>query len=388
MNSALKLLIYFAILFAVSCIHPNDMLTVINSDGSCYREFTANGNPQFLLGDTAAKLNPFPVEIDGNWKITWKFKNSKLHSDFPIKKSVYDSINNKIKQNKELQKHGSTGNTSTELLIYACHNYKSVPEMADQFKFKHSDAWSKMKVKYKLIKKFRWFYTYFTYQETYPKMKLNFEIPIEKYLTKNEALYWFTGKPNIMQGKNGVEVRDYIGNIEDNFNEWFSQNTWNNEYKVLIKNYDRIDRKPVSKKRLILMRDTIFNSFSGNKSDNKMEYSLNKYFKTDVFSELWKNENSPMKKYEKAFEDQNYVQYFTKSTTYKLILPGKVINSTDATIHGDTLSWKLTAYRMIPADYIIEAQSRKVNIWAFILTGIIILIAVGSFLWNPGKKVG
>jgi len=385
MNSALKLLIYSAILFAVSCSQPSDMLTVINPDGSCYREFAASADPQFLLGDTAAKLNPFPVDMDGTWEIAWKYKNSKLHTDFPIKKSVCDSMINNMKQHKASQGRGPIDKTPSDLVVYARHNYNSVQEMAGQFKLKRSDSWSKMKVKYSLIKKFRWFYTYFSYQETYPKIKLNFEIPIEKYMTNEEARYWFTGRPNVLLGMNGVEAREYVGKIEDNFNKWFNQNSWNNEYKILIDNYDRIDRKPVSKKRLVLLRDTIFNSYSENLSDLKMEKSLNKYFKTDVFTELWKPENSPMKKYEKDFEDQN-LPYFVGSMTYKLMMPGNILQPSDAVIHGDTLSWRLTAYRMIPSDYIITAQSRQANIWAFILTGMIMLAAVGSFFWKPGRR--
>ncbi|MDP4238080.1 MAG: hypothetical protein Q8904_01240 [Bacteroidota bacterium] len=387
MNSTTKLLFYVAILFVVSCKQPSDMLTVINPDGSCYREFTACGDPQFLAGDTAAKLNPFPVEIDSSWKITWRYKNSKLRSDFPVSKLVWDSIMKDIKQNKEPQKRGITENTSADLLVFARHNYKSVGELANQFKLKRSHEWSNLKVNYSLQKKFRWFYTYFTYRETYPKIKLNFDIPIEEYMSREEAQFWFTGKPDILKGMNGVESREYIGEIEDNYNKWFAQNSWNAEYKILINNYDQLTDKPVSKKRLELMKDTIFNSGPKNSPDFNMEKNLNNYFKTKAFTSLWQTENSPMKKYENDFNNQAFVKYFSGSFTYKLVMPGKVIQSGNAVIHGDTLVWKLTAYRMIPANYVIEAQSRRANIWVFILTGIIVVVAIGSFLWKPKKAI-
>lgn len=387
MNSTSKFLFYVAMLFVVSCTQPSDMLTVVNSDGSCYREFTANGSAQFLAGDTTAKLNPFPVEINSTWKITWQYKDAKLRSDFPIKKSVCDSIIQNIDSEKESDKYLKDEDKSRgKLLVFARHNYKSVDELANQFKLKPSHPWSKMKVKYSLEKKFRWFYTYYTYREVYPRIKINFEIPIEKYMTKDEAQYWFTGKPDILQGMNGIETRQYIGDLEDKYNNWFAQNSWNAEYKKLISNYDQVADKPVSKERLELMKDTLFNSNPGKSPDFNMEKCLNSYFKTKAFTPLWAGENSPMKKYENDFNNQSFVQYFAGSFTYKLILPGKVIHSTDATILGDTLSWRLTAYRMIPADYLIEAQSRKANSWAFILTAIILIIAIGSFVWKPGKR--
>jgi len=67
-------------------------------------------------------------------------------------------------------------------------------------------------------------------------------------------------------------------------------------------------------------------------------------------------------------------------------MPGVVTGQNNAVVHGDTLVWNLTTYRMIPADYVIEAQSRKANSWAFILTGLILIIAIGSFVWKPGKR--
>jgi len=257
--------------------------------------------------------------------------------------------------------------------------------MSVRFKLKPSYKWSKMKVKYSLEKRFRWFYTYYSYRETYPKIKTGFELPIEKYMTKDEALFWFTGKPNMLQGMNGVEIRSYVGGLEDKYNKWFAHNNWNKEYKVLIDNYDQINIRPVTKERLELMRDTLFNSCDKDLPDFKMEKSLNKYFKTTVFSVLWKGENSPMKKIESELNNRDFIEYFPEEFNYRLIMPGKTTPPGDAVMQGDTILWKLTAYRMVPNDFTIEAQSRKANIWAFILTGLILIIAIGSFFWKTKK---
>jgi len=66
-------------------------------------------------------------------------------------------------------------------------------------------------------------------------------------------------------------------------------------------------------------------------------------------------------------------------------MPGKVKLPENAIQQGDTLVWTLNAYRMALDDYTIEAQSRKTNIWAFILTGLILIVAIGSFIWKPKK---
>jgi hypothetical protein len=386
MNSTIKFLIYFFVLSVVSCTESTDMLTVINPDGSCYREFTATADSAFMAGDTATKHNPFPVVIDSRSGISWKYGNSGLRTDFPVKKSVLDSII-KLNASRKLTKNDSLNKKDKHLCfsVIARLKYSSVEDMSVRFKLKPSYKWSKMKVKYSLEKRFRWFYTYYSYRETYPKIKTGFELPIEKYMTKDEALFWFTGKPNMLQGMNGVEIRSYVGGLEDKYNKWFAHNNWNKEYKVLIDNYDQINIRPVTKERLELMRDTLFNSCDKDLPDFKMEKSLNKYFKTTAFSVLWKGENSPMKKIENKLNNRDFIEYFSEQFNYRLIMPGKTTPPGDAVMQGDTILWKLTAYRMVPNDFTIEAQSRKANIWAFILTGLILIIAIGSFFWKPKK---
>ena len=380
MKTNFKLLFLGIILLLASCKQHNDMLTRINADGSCYREFNENANQAFLKGSKLAKDNPFPVDLDSSWQLSWTCNNAKFRADFPLSKAVYDSIFSQKKGNPKIVDK----KPNADVIITARRNYKSVEEMDKLFRLKKSEKWSDLKVKHKLETQFRWFYTYYTYTETYPNIKNNLEIPIGKYMTKDEAMYWFTGQPNVLQGMNGVEAREYVGKIEDGFNLWFAQNMWNAEFKVLVENYDKLKNPPVSTLRLIQLRDSIFNKSSKNFMDIKMEQALNEYFKTKVFSVLWKVENNPMKKFEEAYLEHT-IGYFETEFNYKLILPGKVTQPGNAIINGDTLTWKLTAYRFIPADYVIQAQSRKVNVWAFLLTGLIILIAVGSFIRKPKR---
>ncbi|MDR3286020.1 MAG: hypothetical protein LBT27_01080, partial [Prevotellaceae bacterium] len=67
---------------SVSCEQQFDMLTVVNEDASFYREFSAQANDDFMLGKTRVKKlektnnNPFPVDIDSTWTISWIYKNT------------------------------------------------------------------------------------------------------------------------------------------------------------------------------------------------------------------------------------------------------------------------------------------------------------------------
>ena len=369
-----SILLLAIILLVPSCTpKPINMLTGINSDGSCYREFSDTPDSLFLMGDKSEKNNPFPVFIDSNWQISWTLGDSKPRTDFPLSKATFDSIKNKSQKSKE------------NIVVRIRRNYHSVEDLDSLFRLKNASDWGKVTVKHRLDKKFRWFYTYYTYKETYKKLKLDFDIPIEKYMTKEEAQFWFTGKPEITKGMNGLEIREYVGQIEDNYNKWVVRNLWNEEFKVVLKNYDNLTQKPVTKEKLRTLNDSIFNSNINSSMDLDITKALNTFFKTNAFSMLSEKENGPLKKYD---EDTNlrFAFFFSQAINYKLCLPGDIIQANNAVVDGETLTWKLTPQRLIPDDYILEAQSRKANIWAFILTGLIVIVALGSFIWKPWKR--
>jgi len=358
-------------IFAVSCTNQDEMLTVINPDGSCYREFVKNADSAFMNGDTAQN-NPFPVDLDSGWKISWTYLTPEIHTNWPVKNWKWNP-----------------GDTSRRIIITARHDYSDVKEMADKFSFKKSDDWHNFRTTASLEKKFRWFYTYYNFKEVYPKIKTFDEVPFSKYLTDDEASFWFSGKPDLLKGMNGVEVREYIGDLENKYNSWFGHNLWNEEYKTLLANYNLLDPKPVSKNRLEQARDSVFGknmTFSKNgEMDLKMDQCLDNYFKTTAFSTFWNRKESPMKIFEDNLDSLEFINYFTKSVDYQLQLPGKVIEPGNTVIQAGTLHWRLTAYRMVYNDYEITAQSRKANVWAFILSGIIVVFAIGSYFYKFNK---
>lgn len=354
-----------------SCGSNEDMLTTINPDGSCSRSFTRGVDSAFMVGDTA-KSNPFPVDIDASWKITLMDSNTVVQTGWPLK----------TWKNKNQGK-------SRQVEATVWRKYNSVAEMAENFRLKKSDDWSAIKPKYEFNKKFRWFYTYYTYKEIYPKLKTLDKVPFEKYMTREEAEFWFTGRPDLLKGMNGVEIREYIGNLENKYNLWFASNLWIVEYDELLKNYTQLTDKTISITRLEQARDSVFEKYSPTVESNNPELdmpgSLNKYFNTDVFSQLWEKPDGAMKKFEDNSYNLEFLKYFGRSFNYKLLMPGKIIQPDNAILHGDTLIWKLDAYRMVYNDYEIGAQSRKTNIWAFVLSVLVGALAVFSYIYKFKK---
>ena len=341
MKAIRNLFLLLILVFFASCSHNQEMLTVIQSDGSCYRQFSAKVDSAFLSGDTSEDHNSFPVLITSDWEI------------------LDDSLDN---------------------FISIRRRYSSVNKLSEEFAWKPDFDWADMKVEYNFSKKFRWFYTYYTYTETYPKIKADFELPIEDYLTPDELSFWLTGTPDLTQGMNGIEISAYISDLDEKYNTWFYKNYWNAACDLILNNYDRLGIS-IPKDRLVHAKDSIFKENFDYTLSDYLDISdmLDKYFQSEQFSQPQVNEL--LASFDDNYLDERTVsRYFETDLIYKLIMPGKLLHADNAVIHHNTITWRLSAYRMTYGDYTIQATSRKLNVWVLALTGIIVLIAVGSFV--------
>lgn len=357
-------LVLLSLLLISSCADNAEMLTIINPDGSCSREFYAEVDSAFMLGDTQGKHNPFPVEVDSFGKISWRY-GEKTETNFPLSDSEYNSIKK---------------NDDSKFTVLLKYEYKSVDEMADQFRLKAEHEWSDMNIDYYYSKKFRWFYTYFEYIESFPQIKHNFK-DIEKYLNQEEITYWFIGQPNLLKGMSGLEANEFLDQLEEKYGKWIAYNYWNSYYDFLEQNYTKI-KTDIPIEHFSSLRDSVF-SQSGftvfTDEEMNVDEVLDGYFQTNAFSLFFKSEKETISKFENDFWEQDFMKYFNQSFTYKLVMPGEILEAENAVNENDTLIWRLTAYRMITDDYAIKAVARRINIWAFALTGVVFLIAVGSF---------
>lgn len=363
--------ILFSIVFCfllLSCENRVSMKTVINPDGSCYRELEKSGvGGEFFMKDSVSSRNPFPVEIDSTWSLSWKIEGHEWRTDFPVSEHTFDSI---LEISKDLDEYVD----SIPLSVRIRRDFFSVDEMSNEYKIRNNHPWKDVKIDYKLSKKFRWFYTFYEYKETYFKSDFKFDYPIEDFMSKDEYLFWFIGEPNLTTGLSGMEAREYLGQIENKYNKWFAKNKWSSEYDHVINNYNKITKGIVSKEKLISLKDTIFDKEVASNVDFDLTEVLNKYFKTKAFS---------LMELDGTYDFENeYAFLSATSFEYNLILPGKIIKSNANSQDENGKIWNLTAYRFLVNDYNIEASSRTTNVWAFIVTGLIILLALGGLFYK------
>ena len=52
-------------------------------------------------------------------------------------------------------------------------------------------------------------------------------------------------------------------------------------------------------------------------------------------------------------------------------MPGELLSSNTVSAEDGMLVWKVDAYRVLADNYRLQAESRVMNIWAFVLTGLL-----------------
>lgn len=354
-----------------SCSTKNtEMKTVVESDGSCYREFQALVDSAFMVQSTSQTTEFFPVELDSTWEISWKVDHGEPSTTYPLTPSQFQKL---IGSNRKIE-------------ATVRKHFNHVSDMTTHFKWKDSNAWSELNVTYSLEKKFRWFYTYYTFCEMYPRIETNFDVELDSFMTKDESNFWLKGSPNLVAGMNGVEIREFTGQLEDKFTQWYFLNSWHIVYQHILSNYDSIESPPVDKAAFASFQDSIYNTLVKGNEQIKMQDALNKFYRTTAFSDLWKNKNSLMTRFENQLENTSFERFMFHSVTYNLVMPGKVIRAENGQLSDNIITWNVTAYRMLNTPYTLKAESRKANIWAFILSGLVVALAIGSLWYNPKKK--
>ncbi len=374
MKNLIISLVAFVLLF--SCNDKNyNMSTEILRDGSCIRKFTATTDSAFMVGDT--NYNPFPVKIDRNWKISYVHPDSsgKVSTVWPVKSWISNKSNGKDTSLRT--------RALREMKISITRKYSNVKAMQDSFLF--SKDWENVHPKISLVKKFKWFYTTYSFREIYPKYNTLKHVPIEKYLTGDDIKWYFSENPKFPAYLTGKEIKDTLDRIDNQVNAWLGKNIFEESFIQLINGIKRFEPNNPYLKRIILSKDTLFELY---KSDKPLEGDLGKAIQKHLkIKKIFLNAKTEqaLDDYSKKFDDTLFATIGKKSD-YELVMPGKIIETNSNLLYGDKLNWTIDGYRFFFLDYEIYAKSRVANVWAFVISGFFVLAVALSFFIRRKKE--
>lgn len=243
---------------------------------------------------------------------------------------------------------------------------------------------TRLRSKAKLEKHFRWFYTEYTYTETFFCVGDTFKLAATDYADKDVVSYWFTGEPNLVQGLSGAEASQKLDEMEPFVNKWLNDNLFKVGFDFIVAHYDSIIEPPVSRECFVQLHDSLARHLLNGKEEIfevEPAEAFRDFFHSDAYAMFFDDETPLGKQLNKEFMNRINILWF--NVPYTLTMPGKVTDTGNGTLQPDgTIFYPFTGERLIPQDYTITATSRITHIWAYIVTLLIVLLAIGSYAYR------
>lgn len=364
-----------AVLLLTSCNNGHErMLTIINEDGTCSREMSFHPYPNSVMASPDEPIENDGLHFGADWQRSWSVVGDSVCHPIPLTQEQWDS----------LQRVFPKQTVRDKILMHTKRNFQNVSEMSDSLT---SVVRHLFKATASLDKHFKWFYTDYVYQETLAITDIEqlFSVPLDRFVSADTASYWFTGQPNLADGLTGAEQKELLDEIEANISHWFNACTMAFVYTYASLRYDEVKNPPVSEEQFWALKDSVIMSpavrnlnLFGNIS--QVSNIFKDFYQSDAYTPLFSDSTRWERLLEIKYE--NSENLVTMKPMLEYMMPGKVIDAGKGVVEGNVVRYKFSGERLIPHPYDVTIISRVTNVWAFVVTALVILLAIGCLFYR------
>jgi len=326
------------------CPDTKSVTTTINKDGSCIRTIGDFDSEDFKGIDSVK--HDIPIPVDEGWELV--------------------NIND-----------------STALLR---REFGSMTELNELYSSDESEL-KMYKRNVKLEKKFRWFHTVFQYSESYDGLLT--EIPITNYMSEDEAEVFKSNSPQdhpLLENLDKKSQNSLSDNIEERFGYWLHDNIYSLAFDDIVEIIDSLGLINAKSINVIELKDSV--KYLIDQGDKQlMTFDDDQMPPVDVAEligivmDLDSSSIGILK--EKVYNSKLDEKYeneilggFGEEYDNNIIMPGVLTDTNAEILKSDTLTWLVGPIKFIDSDYVMYAESKVTNRWAYILSGFILTIAI------------
>jgi len=228
----------------------------------------------------------------------------------------------------------------------------------------------RVKVDIKSERKFRWFYTYWQYSETYHAYNVHILKPVSDYLSADELLFWIN-KP------------DSSDEVEKKMDQWMMDNMFAEFYQTLQHQVRRLNDPRLDIQLLDAHKSELYHALMDSSSEadevDEILAVCQQIYGSDVLNAARVAIDSSLISLEKHLEFETDLSL--NSYTNTVLLPGQLWASNGQIVEQGQVTWNLTSRNFQFEDFSMWARSRKANIGLTILSAIMaILLAAGLII--------
>jgi len=316
------------LIMALSACREITVRTTVNSDGSFTRTISVSGDS----ADAFRKELPYPV--DASWAMTSK---------------------------KDTSGKG-------KFIVTYTKQYKDCEQMKTETQ--QDTSWLRQLVRpIEIRKRFGFFYSYIEYKEIYYAANPFTDLPYKAYVTP-EDFRWLMRKHSIQSPSDSIKMKD----AEEKVMAYLVESATAEVEKILAGGIRKLNDPHLDAKRV-------------GEFHNKIKSALSKWNFKDagVFIDslqIWTGNSATdrLKKIQPPlFQEFNLKAKFLENLLtmedfhVETELPGLITGTNSSALSGNRVSWEVFPMGFLLEDYPMVVESRVINVWAFVLSGIILL---------------
>ena len=237
-----------------------------------------------------------------------------------------------------------------------------------------------------LKKQFRWFFTYFKYKETILATNPFNKLDWRDYLTPDEI-----GLAVMDEDEREKDPRynaEEYKSVEKRFEEYLLNSAFEEFYGLFVKALSQTQNITLTADHLSRQKSIIFKTAVDSDQNDTVEDLIN------IFCAALESED-PKTIYAQNTDLLNWfdlkLEYFSNAfddnLRFTIRMPGLLLDSNSNEIQGNNLSWNIDGFDdTFLTDYEMTAESRIVNNWAFVVTGVLLAILVFLLVYLIWKK--
>ena len=341
----IKIAIVLIIILIAGCGKKYKVETTIYADGTCLRTLIVSNKDSI----TEFYKDVHPIPIDTTWSLVIETDTNENGDTVFIHKA--SKLFESVEQLNKLYDEDTTMYSCTERTV-------------------------------KLKRKFRWFYTFLEYEETYPKL---FDQPeLTNYMDSIQYNYFLLTDDEQEEYLNehfdSIAAKQFEDEVESRFLKWIEFTTILSCFDAVEKSAVNIENWPISESEFHHKSDSIIKLMGERddlfENDDDVFDATKRVFGIDsaLYLELMKEKTFKkfVDKYtfwEDVFINEDYLN--------SVIMPGLIIESNCTNIfENNEVEWKVGWIKYFTDDYTMFVQSRIINVWAFWVSGAFILFLV------------
>lgn len=230
----------------------------------------------------------------------------------------------------------------------------------------------------KFEKRFKWFYTYIYYSDTYHCInRMNY--PVDDYVTQED--YAFIDRLPAEGKKISKADSLYFDNLHNKlFDVYGVRAIYERHYNINLKLIKEAGLEAKWIDTLAKHKESIFHQLVNNQ--NVADDFL--YKALDSLGIPFPSEKM-RSRYDELFLQEDAKTKFSNTAsegkyTHVINMPWTVVQTNADSVAGNRLQWNPSSMKFTLKDYTMYAESRKANYWAFILSAIVLGLTVYLFI--------